>query len=84
MASQNQVQGFILWKLLVEPPQELQKFLVPMAGIAFADDATLCHLQRRNTDSGSQSGYPFGCFVCQDQAVATMSSSFGYFGFQPG
>src|SRR5208337_1813154 len=40
-------------------------------------------VSRHNLQYAHQSGYPFGFFLCQAQAVATMSSSFGYLGFQP-
>src|SRR5579859_6861509 len=41
--------------------------------------ATRCQISFK----ANQSGYPLGCRLCQAQAVATMSSSLGYFGFHP-
>src|SRR5262245_11568242 len=42
-----------LWKLAVQAPKKTQKFLMPMARIAFPDHATLDHLQRGKERRGA-------------------------------
>ena len=49
---QDQMQGGGFWKLSVQATEEAQEFLMPMAWIAFADDAAFRHLQRRKQRGG--------------------------------
>ena len=43
---EDQVQDLVARKLVVESPQEPQELLMPVAGIALADDAALHDVQR--------------------------------------